>query len=587
MNENVSILINQAFDYIKTQKYHEAIRLLKQLIKIDPKSFSINYGLGLAFGHIKKHQDAREYFAKAIKIDKRNYYALFNMACALSELGKNNEAIYYHKLALQIEPFNAEAWISYGKSLYLLGSLEESLFSYKQALKISPTSPEIFLNIGLVLAKQDKHQEAINAYDEALKIREDFIEVLFNKSNSMIELLKEEEAIKILEKILKIDSKHANSLANKGILLNKFSKYTQSIDYFLGAININQELKEAHSGLGESMLYLNRNHEALIAFDKAIEIDPSFSSAYLNKAFSYLVMGEFKKGWLFYEYRWKTKDPAAYLHPQLPQLKTLKGISDKCILVWAEQGLGDTLQFSRYISLLQDRGADIIFEVQPSLFGLFSSQEWCSVIARGNPFRKPDYQTPLLSLPLLFETDLASIPSCNTVLKTNADRVAKFHKTLSLGKDRLNIGLACSGNSEHKNDRNRTMPLHHIAPLLPLANVFLIQKEVRASDLEFLGDHPEIHFMGAELYDFEDTAAVVQNMDLIISVDTSLAHLAGSLGKKLLVLLPWAPEWRWLLNRQDSPWYPSATLLRQPSMGDWGAVIEKVREFAKNIVIEK
>jgi hypothetical protein len=141
-----------------------------------------------------------------------------------------------------------------------------------------------------------------------------------------------------------------------------------------------------------------------------------------------------------------------------------------------------------------------------------------------------------LSLPLLFETDLASIPSCSTGLKTNADRVAKFHKTLSLGKDRLNIGLACSGNSEHKNDRNRTMPLHHIAPLLPLANVFLIQKEVRASDLEFLGDHPEIHFMGAELYDFEDTAAVVQNMDLIISVDTSLAHLAGSRGKKLFAV---------------------------------------------------
>ena len=473
------------------------------------------------------------------------------------KIKKNQNDINGAEKKLQVfcekKPKNKKYHYELGAVYLTKNNLEKAIQKFNDALNIDPKYFEALHEMGVALNLVGKNKESLEKFTLASLINANSAELNFNTAKNYDDLGEYKKAIEFYEKTNYLDPNYYVSYDNKG----------------------------------QSLRDLNRNHEALIAFDKAIEIDPSFSSAYLNKAFSYLVMGEFKKGWLFYEYRWKTKDPAAYLHPQLPQLKTLEGISDKCILVWAEQGLGDTLQFSRYISLLQDRGADIIFEVQPSLFGLFSSQEWCSVIARGNPFRKPDYQTPLLSLPLLFETDLASIPSCNTVLKTNADRVAKFHKTLSLGKDRLNIGLACSGNSEHKNDRNRTMPLHHIAPLLPLANVFLIQKEVRASDLEFLGDHPEIHFMGAELYDFEDTAAVVQNMDLIISVDTSLAHLAGSLGKKLLVLLPWAPEWRWLLNRQDSPWYPSATLLRQPSMGDWGAVIEKVKEFAKNIVIEK
>jgi hypothetical protein len=290
-----------------------------------------------------------------------------------------------------------------------------------------------------------------------------------------------------------------------------------------------------------------------------------------------LLNDDFARGWEEYEWRWEDE----HLKRQKPQFKqplwlgqeSLKG---KTILLHAEQGLGDTIQFSRYAKLVSHRGAKVVLQVQKGLKSLMQSVAGVNwVVEQGEALPAFDYHTPLMSLPLAFKTSLETIPAESVYLECEAVRVEKWKDRLG-DKSKPRVGLVWSGNKDHKNDHNRSIALAMLSRILAEEVEFIsLQKEVRERDKSALEQVAVKHF-GEELKDFMDTAGLVANMDLVISVDTSVAHLAGALGKPLWVLLPFSPDWRWLLEREDSPWYPSAKLYRQPKIGDWESVIVKV-----------
>jgi hypothetical protein len=317
----------------------------------------------------------------------------------------------------------------------------------------------------------------------------------------------------------------------------------------------------------------------LASYDQAIALRPDYADAHFFKGLSSLVTGDFEHGWI--EYEWRRKAPAARItRRDFPQPLWLgeDGIAGKTILLHSEQGFGDTIQFCRYVPHVAARDARVVLEVEEPLCELMTDLAGVTqVVAKGGPLPEFDFQCPLASLPLAFRTRLETIPSGAPYLRV--PRQAQEYWGALLGAKLVpRIGLAWAGNAKHVRDRERSMRLHDLLPLLDIDATFVsLQKEVRAGDAETLGNCNMFH-LRQEFGNFSDTAALISQLDLVISVDTSVAHLAGALGKPVWILLTHAPDWRWLLDRDDSPWYPSARLFRQRESREWGSVTMQVRE---------
>jgi tetratricopeptide (TPR) repeat protein len=323
---------------------------------------------------------------------------------------------------------------------------------------------------------------------------------------------------------------------------------------------------------------LNRTEEALADYGRAIARKPDHAEAHCNLAVALLLAGDLDRGWV--EYEWRRRRPGARLERGSISAPPLwlgdAPIDGKIILLRAEQGFGDTLQFCRYVESVADLNASVILEAQAPLVALLSSLEGASrVIARGSEPPPCDYQCPLLSLPLAFRTHLNTIPSRVKYLEADPDTVRRWQARLG-AKLQPRVGLVWSGSTVHRNN-NRPIALAALIAALPKQFQYVsLQKECRAADLEVLREHPEILSFAAELTDFSETAALSECMDLVISIDTSVAHLAAALGKPTWILLAFNPDWRWLLGRDDSPWYPSARLYRQAGIDEWGPVLARV-----------
>jgi tetratricopeptide (TPR) repeat protein len=331
---------------------------------------------------------------------------------------------------------------------------------------------------------------------------------------------------------------------------------------------------------GVTLHDLKRFDEALASYDRAIALRPDDADAHFFRSLSSLVTGDLERGWI--EYEWRRKTSAARITSRefsQPLWLGEDDIAGKTVLLHSEQGFGDTIQFCRYARLVAARGAQVVLEVEAPLQELLTGLAGTArVIAKGSPLPDFDFQCPLPSLPLAFKTKLETIPWSPSYLR--APERALLNWDIRLGtKRRPRIGLAWAGNPKHLRDRERSIGLCHLVPLLDLDATFVsLQKEVRAADAEVLEKNANIVHFGEALQDFSDTAALISHLDLVISVDTSIAHLAGALGKPVWVLLTHVPDWRWLLDRDDSPWYPAVRLFRQSDTSEWDSVIASVRD---------
>jgi hypothetical protein len=397
-----------------------------------------------------------------------------------------------------------------------------------------------------------------------------------NKGVSLNKLKRYEESLSYYDQAIKLKSDYAKAWNNKGVSLNKLKRYEESLSYYDQAIKLKSDYAEAWNNKGVSLNKLKRYEESLSYYDQAIKLKSDYAEAFYGKAETKLILGDFQDGWNLYRFRWKKEDFEIYRYSQFKKLESTNNLKNKKILIWHEQGFGDIIQFSRYIPELINLGAIITFEVPKDLISFFKKQFDCEVTDRVSTNQLFDYQAPLLNLPFLFKTLINTIPLNQSYLKAQ-EKIIDWKEKLKLSKTKLNVGIAVSGNPDYPDNHIRSIPLEKMKSLFQQANFFIIQKELDTKDKIFLEDSTDIKFLGDGINNFLDTAAIVENMDLIISINTSLIHLAGALGKKSFLLLSWASEWRWLIDRRDSPWYKSIKIFRQKFIDDWDSVINEIQ----------
>jgi Tfp pilus assembly protein PilF len=460
---------------------------------------------------------------------------------------------------------------------------QKALESFDLAIQLQPDFFEAHSNRGAMLAALGRHEDAIESYRKALTIRPDFADAHCNLASALTQLRRYDEALASLDRALALRADYPDALYNRGNALKPLQRYEEALASYDRAIALQPNHADTHNNRGQVLRELERYDEALASYDRALALRPKHVMAHCNAAALRLLTGDFERGWSHYEWRWLKKSviPTKRNFSQ-PAWNGRDPIAGKTILIHSEQGLGDTIQFCRYVPLVAARGARIIFEVQKTLQTLMTSLgSGGQIVPKGDPLPAFDLHCPLVGLPLAFGTRLETIPSTTGYLSAPAQHVTAWQSRLE-GKPRPRIGLVWSGNPGHERDRERSIGLHEFLPLLDAlaaeATIVSLQKDVRAEDAAFLKARADILDSGDALENFSDTAALISQLNLVISVDTSVAHLAGALGKPVWILLTYFPDWRWLLGRDDSPWYPTARLFRQDQSRTWGGVIARVRQ---------
>jgi len=525
----------------------DALASYEQALAIEPASAGVHLSRANMLLVLKRPADALAGFDQAIAIDPRLAAAFHNRGGALRALDRIDEALASYDQALALDPRMTQALIDKGAALRGLERPAEALASYELALKIDPGLADVLNNAALVLYELKRAEEALIACDRALALRPDF----------------------------------AEALNNRGLILQELNRPEEALASYDRALALNVKLADAHANRGNALQELVRHEEALASYERAFRIRADLETAYLNQSLSQLLLGQLPLGWQRYEWRWprklKRQPIRDFDRPMWLGAESLRG---KTILLYAEQGLGDTIQFCRYAKCVADLGAKVELEVQPPLKALLEGLAGVArVIGRGEELPPFDFHTPLLSLPLAFGTTLESIPRPGAYLDVAAHHPARVRAWQArLGAaSRPRIGLVWSGNPEHKRDAERSIALARFVRVVARGAEFVcLQPEVRAGDAPTLAAHPEIRSFCADLVDFVDTAALIEQLDLVISVDTSVAHLAGALGKDVWVLLTAHPDWRWLLGRSDTPWYERMRLFRQPTPVDWDDVLARL-----------
>jgi len=469
-------------------------------------------------------------------------------------------------------------------ALHLLGVLNfqrqrmvEALRFLAAALKVNSDSSDALSNLGLALHAVGRYDEAIRSYRHALELAPDHPEILYNLGNACLALGRNDEALSSYDDVLARTPGHVGARVNRGNTLLRLNQPVAAMASYDDALAAMPGHPQILTNRGHTFRRLDRPLEALADFKAAIAAAPDFAEAHFEAAMAHLTLGDFASGWKEYGAFARHRSPT-----QGPLWLGEQPVAGKTILLHAEQGFGDTIQFIRYAPLLAGRGAKVICEVQPELLPLLSNLEGVTVVASGAPRPAFDLHCPLLSLPLAFKTTPETILAPVPYLAAPAERVSHWRERLPQGRPRA--GFVWSGQASHNNDANRSIALVRLAGLFenPPFQCFSLQSELRAADGETLAGLPNLIDLGRDLRDFADTAAIISLLDVVISVDTAVAHLAGALGKPVVVLLPHAADFRWMRRRDDSPWYPTAALLRQPAFGDWDSVVARLGEELRN-----
>jgi tetratricopeptide (TPR) repeat protein len=501
-------------------------------------------------------------------------------AITLHQRGRLVEAELLYRNILRMAPNDFNAQHLLGVLKHQQGQNAEALKLIKAALRQRPNEVVALANCGAVLNELRRFDETLAVCAKAIALKPDHAEAHNNCGLALKELKRAPEALASFERAITLKPNYVDALNNRGTALHALRRFEEALASYDAAIALRPNYAEALNNRGITRYELKRLGEALTDFDKAIALKPQYAHAHWNRAQLRLLTGDFDRGWAEHEWRLQSN---AFLQRDFPQPLWLgnEAIDGKTILLHAEQGLGDTIQFCRYVPLVAERGARVILEVQDPLRRLVSGLAGAAqIISKGDPLPAFDCQCPLLSLPLALQTRLETVPSRMPYLHALPEASNDWAALLG-PKSRPRIGIAWSGNPGHRKDQDRSISLHALLPLLTVDATFVsLQKDVRPAEVALLDRTGEILDFATSLNDFSDTAALLSRLDLVVTVDTSIAHLAGALGKPVWVLLSYVPDWRWLLDRDDSPWYPTARLFRQDDSRTWDGAITRVREAA-------
>jgi tetratricopeptide (TPR) repeat protein len=553
-----------------------------------PQNLGQIIGQALALHQQGRLDEAEKLYARALKLQRDNFDALHLLGVLNQQRGKPGEAYRLIAAALKVNAKSPDALSNFAMALSALKRHGEALNSLDKALSIAPDHGDAINNRGNVLLELKRPVEAIAAFDAVLAKAPRHLQARINRGNALTELGRAAEALADYDTALSLAPGHPLALYNRGNALRLVGRDPDAIEAYDQALAAAPQHLNAWLNRGLALAALNHHQDAVASYGKALALQPDFADAHFNAAMSLLTIGDYARGFAEYEWRWKRTGMTVRKEFRRPPWLGEVPLAGKTILLHAEQGLGDTVQFVRYVPRLVQMGARVVLEVPPVLKELLAGLDGvAAVIARGEPLPPYDVHCPLGSLPLALKTDASSIPAAIPYLRVAGRCLGKWRPRLEkLPSPR--IALAWSGSSAHPNDRNRSLSLAQLEPLLSAPGVSFIgvQRELREGDAEMLARDPRILDLGPELHDFSDTAAVLTLADLVICVDTSVAHVAGALGRPAFVLLPFQPDWRWMLGRDASPWYPAVRLFRQTAVGDWSGVVERVRAALPSAVAQ-
>lgn len=601
---NVSIKPNQNDQKIqelfaKGVSFHQIGNLVKakkiyeQVITTCPNHFDALHLLGVIAAQSKKLINAFDLISRSIRINPNNAEPHYNFGNVLKDLCRFEESIESYDKAITLNPDYLNAYFNRGIVLQELKRFEEAVVSYQHVIRINSNFAEAYNNLGNALNEINRIKEAVESYTKCISLNPKCSEAHNNRGNIYKKLGKFQEALADYEIAIVINPNYADAFNNLGNIYQELNKYRQALKNFEKAIAIKPDYAVAWYNLGNSFKELADLEAAVNCYDRALSLKDDYAIAYWNKSLTLLLAGKLKEGFELFEWRFKL-DVNTFITPKRNYVKPLwlgaEELSGKTLLIHTEQGLGDCIQFSRYAKLVSDLGAKVILLVPKPLLGLLNDIEGVDLVLEDGTELLPsfDYHCPLMSLPHAFKTEINTIPKSTPYLSISNENQMAWSSLLG-EKKKPRLGIVWSSVSEFKNDADRSMKLEQFIECIPKNKfeIFCLQKVIKQEDQEILKNSSEIVFYGHKLNDFSDTAGLASCMDLIVSTCTSVPHMTAALGKPTWILLHNVPDWRWMLKREDSPWYASVKLYRQSETRQWNEVLARVKYDLNKYLIVK
>lgn len=596
---NAQLLFNRANAYLEQNLLTQALADLDQALAIEPDNALGLLTQGNVFFALKQHDQALTSFDKALTMEPNWSKALNNRGLVLKEQGQWTEAFKSFSKAIANDPKYADGFNNLGILLLDLGHADQAVKCFEAAISLRPENAEAYNNLGNAQNVLEKYQEALQSFDTAISFMPDYAEAYSNRSSSIEGLMRLDEAIQSCETALRLNGQMVKTHNKLAVMLKEVGALEKALTHLRHAMALKPDFLDGMINMGNVLSLLKQFEASLACFDHVLSIEPENDLAKWNKALLCLQMGDYTNGWPLYEAGWAIHMRGFSRQWSQPLWTGQVDLVNKTVLLHAEQGLGDTLQFCRYVPLVKSLGARVVLELPPALMSLLKDLEGVDeCLEVGQPLPAFDYHCPLMSLPLAFQTTLQTIPSPTAYLRADAKKVQhwfdKLKPTTSSADKRLRVGVVWNGgyrpylpNVWWVNQR-RNISLELFASSLNAvdADFFSLQKgepaesDIRGQELSYWPQGNFFNFV-EDLHDFSDTAALIANLDLVVSVDTSTAHLAAALGKPTWILSRYDNCWRWLEGRDDSPWYASVKLYRQGADRDWAPTLARVAHDLK------
>jgi tetratricopeptide (TPR) repeat protein len=567
-----------AVRHFSAGQYLEAQLCCRQALERDADNAETLHLIGLIALQARQYDHAVEWISRAIRQQPKVDY-LTSLGTALQRQGRRNDALLTFDKAVQLKPDDAGLWRNLGSALADAGRLSEAALSFQHALKLDPCLWDAAFQAGFLLHHEGRSEEALGLFKLHEKMPPESNLALQMRALAMYIEGRFEQGLADITRAWERDPANAGLCNQLGVFLQRLHREAEALPWFDRALALQPGFVGALRNKAFALTNLHRFDEALSVHDEIKALDPDDEKTDFDASLVELLIGNFEAGFARREARSKL---AGFAHFDFSQVRWLgnDSIAGKTILVVNDEGFGDLIQFARYIPMLAALGARVILLVEDPAVSLLSGMAGVAEVLPKSAGGLPDFDRycPVCSLPLAFDTRLETIPASLPYLPSPDVELVQVWEERLGPRERLRVGLVWSGNPKHFNDHNRSIPLKLLVPLLDADATFIsLQKDPRASDAAILRERSDIIDLTSGLADFAETAALISCLDIVIAVDTAIAHLAGALGRPTWILLPHTPDWRWLLNRDDTPWYPSVRLFRQDETRDYGSVIARVR----------
>jgi tetratricopeptide (TPR) repeat protein len=574
--------------HMQAKRYLDARACFEQALALDANHADTLHLMGLLHLQDGQYDLAIEWIARAIRQGSPKPVYLWSLGATLQKQGRHEDALKTFDKAVQLKPDDPVLWTNLGTVLVELDRQDEALLSFQHALKLNPRHWDAADKSGRLLRGLERFEEALAHFNLCDELKPNDALTLQIRAGTLRDLKRLEEALADNRRAYKLDPTNPSTCNNLGDVLLMLGRPDEAVEWLDKALELRRDYAPAIDNKAFALTQFHRFDEAFALYERLKCAGANTAMTDWNLSLLQMLTGDFEAGWAGREARWKALR-LAYPKFSEPMWLGKESIEGKTILVHVDEGLGDCIQFARYVPMVAARGARVILVVDKPVVALLSGIPGISQCLPRSAERPAfDMHCPMSSLPLIFQTRLDSIPSGISYLPAPAEALKRAWEDRLGPHDRLRVGLVWSGNPRHTNDHNRSLPLQLLSRVLDLDACFVsLQKDPRASDLAFLRERTGIVDLTEHLTDFTETAALVSCLDLVITVDTSVAHLSAALGQPTWILLPYVPDYRWLVDRDDSPWYPSARLFRQTEIRDYGEVADRVSTALLTLISER